>query len=130
MIADTLLNWDRAELASILAERLADAEDLIEAFPSIDKPCGMEEAILPDFIEQNWKMILHDFDIQELEEWIADKEYEESWENWKNECVEQDHEYEEYKLDEYCWSVIELMLNFRVMDLAEQWGHPPKWRKS
>ena len=61
---------------------------------------------------------------------IADKEYEESWENWKNECVEQDHEYEEYKLEEYCWSVIEIALSFRVMDLAEQWGHPPKWRKS
>lgn len=130
MIADTLLNWDKAELASILAERLADAEDLIEAFPSIEKPCGMEEAILPDFIEHNWNMILHDFDIQELEGWIADKEYEESWENWKNECVEQEHEYEEYKLDEYCWSVIEIMLSFWSMDFAEQWGHPPKWRKS
>lgn len=130
MIADTLFNWDKAELAGIIAERLADAEDLIEAFPSIEKPCGMEEEILPDFIEQNWKMILHDYDVQELEEWIADKEYEESWENWKNECAEQEHEYEEYKLDDYCWSVIELMLSFRVMDLAEQWGHPPKWRKS
>ena len=29
MIADTLLNWDKAELAVILAERLADAEDLM-----------------------------------------------------------------------------------------------------
>lgn len=117
-------------MASILAERLADAEDLIEAFPSIEKPCGMEEEILPDFIEQNWKMILHDYDIQELEDWIAEKEYEESWENWKNELAEQEYEYEEYKLDEYCLSVLELMLSFRVMDLAEQWGHPPKWRKS
>jgi hypothetical protein len=130
MIADTLLNWDKAELATILAERLADAEDLIEAFPSIDKPCGMEEKMLPDFIEQNWRMILHDFDVQELEEWIAEKEYEESWENWKNECAEQDYEYEEYKKEEYCWSIIELMFSFRDMDLAEKWGHPPKWRKS
>ena len=130
MIADTLLNWDKAELASIIAERLADADDLIEAFPSIEKPCGMEEEILPDFIEQNWKMILHDFDIHELEVWIANKEYEEAWENWKNECAEQEHEYEEYKLDDYCWSVIDIMLSFRVMDLAEQWGHPPKWRES
>jgi len=130
MIADTLFNWDKAELANILAERLVDAEDLIEAFPSIEKPCGMEEEILPDFIEQNWKMILHDYDITELEMWIAEKEYEESWENWKNECAEQDQEYEEYKLEEYCWSIIEIALSFRVMDLAEQWGHPPKWRKS
>ena len=126
MIADTLLNWDKAELASIIAERLADAEDLIEAFPSIEKPCGMEEDILPDFIEQNWKMILHDFDVQELEEWIADKEYEESWENWKNECIEQDHEYEEYKLEEYCWSIIDLVDQFRYNGLAERWGYPPK----
>ena len=126
MIADTLLNWDKAELAGIIAERLADAEDLIEAFPSIEKPCGMEEDILPDFIEQNWKMILHDFDVQELEEWIADKEYEESWENWKNECVEQDHEYEEYKLEEYCWSIIDLVDQFRYNDLAERWGYQPK----
>ena len=130
MIADTLLNWDKAELANILAEHLADAEDLIEAFPSIEKPCVMEEEILPDFIEQNWKMILHDYDIQELEGWIAEKEYEESWENWKNECAEQDYEYEEYKIEEYCWSIIEIALSFKVMDLAEQWGHPPKWRKS
>ena len=74
MIADTLFNWDKAELANILAERLVDAEVLIEAFPSIEKPCGMEEEILPDFIEQNWKMILHDYDIAELEMWIAEKE--------------------------------------------------------
>ena len=98
----------------------------MEAFPSIEKPCVMEEEILPDFIEQNWKMILHDFDVQELEEWIADKEYEESWENWKNECVEQNHEYEEYKLEEYCWSIIDLVDQFRYNDLAERWGYPPK----
>lgn len=33
MIADTLLNWDKTELANILADKLADADDLIEAFP-------------------------------------------------------------------------------------------------
>ena len=74
MIADTLFNWDKAELANILAESLVDAEDLIETFPSIEKACGIEEEILPDFIEQNWKMILHDYDIAELEAWIAEKE--------------------------------------------------------
>ena len=125
MIADTLLNWDKAELANILAERLVDAEDLIEAFPSIEKPSRIEEEILLDFIEQNWMMILHDFDVQELEEWIAEKEDEDLWENWENECAEQEHEYDEYKLDEYCMSVIEMAMSFRVMDLAEQWGHPP-----
>ncbi len=130
MIADTLLNWEKAELSGILAEYLADAEDLIEAFPSIETPGEMEAEMLPDFIEQNWKIILHDFDIQELEEWIAKKEYEESWENWQNECAEQEHEFEEYKLEEFCWEVIELMMCFRDMDLAEKWGGPSKWRKS
>ena len=129
MIADTLLNWDKAELATILAERLADAEDLIEAFPSIDKPCGMEEEILPDFIEQNWKMILHDFDVQELEEWIAEKEYEESWENWKNECIEEEHEYYEYKMEEYCWELINFAFSLRCRDLAEERGYFSIFRK-
>lgn len=130
MIADTLLNWDKTELANILAEKMADAEDLIEALPSIEKIGTLEESVLDDYIESNWKLILSCFDVDELNEWIAEKDYEAEWENWENECVERDHEYTEYKNDEYYWGIIELMLSFRVMDLAEQWGHPPKWRKS
>lgn len=122
MIADTLSNWDRAELANFIAERLADAEDLIEAFPFIEKPCGMEEEILPDFIEQNWEMILHDFDIQDIGGWIEEKEYEESRENRKNEYIGQEYEYGEYILEEYCWSVIKIALSFRAMDMAEEFG--------
>ena len=46
MIADTLLNWDKTELANILADKMADAEDLVEAFPSIEKASTIEEDIL------------------------------------------------------------------------------------
>ena len=130
MIADTLLNWDKTELANILADKMADAEDLVEAFPSIEKASTIEEDILEDFIQSNWKLILSSFDVEELNEWIEEKDYEEEWERWKNECIEEDQEYAEYKNDEYWWSYLELMFSFRVMDLAERWGHPPKWRKS
>lgn len=130
MIADTLLNWDKTELANFLAEKMADAEDLIEALPSIDRIGALEESVLDDYIESNWKLILSCFDLDELNEWLADKDYEAEWENWKNECVERDHEYAEAMDDEYFWSFLELMYSFRVLDLAEQWGHPPKWRKS
>ena len=130
MIADTLLNWDKTELANILADKMADADDLVEAFPSIEKASSIEEDILEDFIQSNWKLILSSFDVEELNEWIEEKDYEEEWERWKNECIEEDQEYAEYKNDEYWWSYLELMFSFRVMDLAERWGHPPKWRKS
>ena len=130
MIADTLLNWDKTELANILADKMADADDLVEAFPSIEKASSIEEDILEDFIQSNWKLILSSFDVEELNEWIEDKDYEEEWERWKNECIEEDQEYAEYKNDDYWWSFLELMFSFRVMDLAERWGHPPKWRKS
>ena len=130
MIADTLLNWDKTELANILADKLADVDDLVEAFPSIEKASTIEEDILEDFIQSNWKLILSSFDVEELNEWIEEKDYEEEWERWKNECIEEDQEYAEYKDDEYWWSFLELMFSFRVMDLAERWGHPPKWRKS
>ena len=130
MIADTLLTWDKTELANILADKLADAEDLVEAFPSIEKASSIEEDILEDFIQSNWKLILSSFDVEELNEWIEEKDYEEEWERWKNECIEEDQEYAEYMNDEYWWSFLELMFSFRVMDLAERWGHPPKWRKS
>ena len=130
MIADTLLNWDKTELANILADKMADADDLVEAFPSIEKASTIEEDILEDFIQSNWKLILSGFDVEELNEWIEEKDYEEEWERWKNECIEEDQEYAEYMNDEYWWSFLELMFSFRVMDLAERWGHPPKWRKS
>lgn len=90
MIADTLLNWDKTELANILADKMADADDLVEAFPSIEKASTIEEDILEDFIQSNWKLILSGFDVEELNEWIEEKYYEEEWERWKNECIEED----------------------------------------
>lgn len=130
MIADTLLNWDKTELANILADKLADADDLVEAFPSIEKASSIEEDILEDFIQSNWKLILSSFDEEELTEWIEEKDYEEEWERWKNECLEEDQEYAEYKNEEYYWALIDFYFSLRNMDLAEQRGHPPKWRKS
>ena len=130
MIADTLLTWDKTELANILADKMADADDLVEAFPSIEKASTIEEVILEDFIQSNWKLILSGFDVEELNEWIEVKEYEEEWERWKSECIEEDYEYAEYKNEEYCWTLIDFFFRLRNMDLAEQRGYPPKWRKS
>lgn len=130
MKADLLLNWDKTDLANFLAEKEADAEDLVEAFPEIRKAGPIEESVLDDYIQANWKLILSCFDIEDLVEWVKAKDDEAEWEQWKDECAEQDHDYTEYMNEEYWWSFCELMFCFRVMDLAERWGHPPKWRKS
>ena len=129
MIADTLLTWDKTELANILADKLADAEDLVEAFPSIEKASHLEECLLEDYIQSNWIFILSGFDIDELLEWIEEKDHEEDWERWKNECIEDDYEYAEYRNEEYCWSLIAFFFRLRNMDLAEQRGYPSKFRK-
>ena len=130
MKADLLLNWDKIDLANFLAENEADAEDLVEALHEIRKAGPMEESVLDDFIQANWKFILSCIEIEDLVEWVKEKDEEAEWEEWKDECAEQDHDYTEYMNDEYWWSFLELMFSFRVMDLAERWGHPPKWRKS
>lgn len=130
MIADTLLNWDKTELANILADTMVDAEDLIEAFPAIEKASFVEESILEDFIQSNWKHILSSFEVEELNEWIEEKDYEAEWEQWKNECVERDHEYAEAMENQYFLSFLELMFCFRNPDLAEQHGYESKFRKS
>lgn len=130
MIADTLLNWDKTELANILADTMADAEDLIEAFPAIEKASFVEESILEDFIQSNWKLILSSFEVEELNEWIEMKDYEEEWERWRNECIEDDYEYAEYMNEEYCWALIDFFLRLQNMDLAEQRRYPSKFRKS
>ena len=130
MIADTLLNWERVELANNLADKMADAEDLVEAFPSIEKASSIEKGILDDFIQSNWKLILSGFDMDELTEWIEEKDYEEDWERLKNEYIEDDYEYAEYRDEEYCWALIDFYFSLRSMDLAEQRGYPSKFRKS
>lgn len=130
MIADTLLTWDKTELANILADKVADAEDLIEALPGIETAGALEESILDDFIQTDWKAVLSVFDVEELNGWIEEKDYEAEWEHWRNECIEDDYEYTEYKNEEYCWALIDFFFSLRNMDLAEQRGYPPKWRKS
>ena len=130
MKADNLLNWDKVDLANLLAEKVADAEDLLEAHPDIEKVGAMEEGALDEYIESNWELILSHFDLQDLTEWMEEKDYEQEWEDWKNECVVSDNEYAEYKNDEYYWSLVELMFGFRNLDLAEQRGYFSKFRKS
>ena len=130
MIADTLLNWDKTELANILADIMADPEDLIEALPGIEMVGTLEESVLDDYIDSNWKLILSCFEVDELTEWIEEKDYEAEWEQWENECVERDQEYAEVMDDEYFWSLLEFMYSFRNLDLAEQRGYESKFRKS
>lgn len=125
-----MLLWDKAELAVILADKMADAEDLVEAFPAIEKAGNIEESILEDFIQINWKHILSSFDEDELDEWIEEKDYEEEWERWKDERIEDEYEYAESRNLEYCRALIEFIFSQRNMDLAEQRGYPSKFRKS
>ena len=130
MKADLLFNWDKIDLANFLAEKEADAEDLVEAFPEIRKAGPMEESVLDDFIQANWKLILSCIEIEDLIEWVKEKDDEEEWEQWTAECVEQDNDYTEYMNDEYWCSFLELMFSFKSLDLAERHGYLSKYRKS
>lgn len=130
MKADSLLSWDKTELANILAEKEADEQDLVEALPEISKAGALEESVLDDYIEGNWKFILSCYDVEELTAWIEEKDYEAEWERWKDECAEAEQEYTDYMNDEYYWSIIDFFFSLRDMDLAEQRGYPSKFRKS
>ena len=130
MIADTLLSWDKTELANILADKVADADVLIEALPEIQVASALEESILDDFIQNEWRVVLSFFDVEELNRWIEEKDYEAEWEQWENECIEDDYEYTEFRNEEYCWAIIDFFFSLRNMDLAEQRGYPSRFRKS
>ena len=116
MKAEALLSWDKADLAGLLALRYADADDLIEAFPAIEKAGSMEAALLDEFIEQNWRTILHDYDVHELMAWVEEKEQEEEWakleEDWKNEEIESEEAYAESRDIDFINSVIYSALMF------------------
>ena len=126
MIADDLSNWDALDLARVLACKFIDTDDLAEAFPSVNKVDSYDGKMLQEFIENDWCLILAHYDIDDLNAWLDEKEYEEEWERWRDEIAENEYEYLEWRLDEYCWKVIEMADSFRYQDLAEQWGHPPK----
>ena len=113
--------WDRAELARMLAEREADAEDLVEAFPAIRTAATMEAEMLPEYIEQNWRQILHDYDIRDLDWWMEEKREDERWNRWYDEILEEENAYAEYRNDEYERAILDLMLSFRdCTDLVEK----------
>lgn len=125
MKAETLMVWDRLELARVLANQLADPEDLLEAFPFIAEAGALEESLLPEFIEQNWRMILHDFDRREVEAWLEEKETDESYEQWENAWLEYNHDYAEYMDEEYCAALLELVNRFKNMD--SDWLHESRY---
>ena len=124
MIADNLSNWDALDLARILACKFIDTDDLAEAIPSVEKVDSFDWNMLQEFIENDWCLILAHYDIDDLNDWLEEKEYEEEWERWRDEIAENEYEYIDWRLDEYCWKVIEMADSFHYKDLAEQWGHP------
>ena len=134
MKADILLVWEKVELADILAERLADAEDLLESHPELKQITGLEAGALDDHIDRNWQCFLSAFDPEELCQWVEDKELEEEceniWEEYKNDSLEYDHELTEFMNAEYCFSVIDAAKVFLSPDLAEQLGYPSRFSKS
>lgn len=130
MKAYELTSWDKCELANNLAEQFADAEDLLEAFPGIERISSIEEELMTEYIAQNWKDILPRIDEEELFWWLEDKNAIERQNQWKDEQIEEEVELQEYYEEEYYWDFITKMDQFRYKDLAERWGHPPKWRKS
>ncbi len=130
MKADDLFSWDRAELARILAEEFCDAEDLVEAIPSAARVGQFEEELLPEYIESNWMLILPCFDVEDLNEWLEEKDAEKQWENWREEVDMDWAEYHEQLEEDYFRQIIFLADMFRTMDLAGMHGYPPKQVKS
>ena len=134
MKADELLVWEKIDLANMLAERLADAEDLLEAMPELQRVTEFEAGRLDDYIDRNWPVFLADFDPEELCQWVEEKELEEEidniWEEFHNERLEEDYEFTEYMMNEYYLSVIEEAMFFSSPDLAEQCGFTSRLKKS
>ena len=134
MKAEELLVWEKAELAETLAERLADAEDLLESHPELKQITGLEAGELDGYIDHNLQVFLSCFDLEELCQWVEEKELEEEceniWEEYKNDSLEYDHELTEFMNAEYCFSVIDAAKVFRSLDLAEQLGYPSRFSKS
>lgn len=126
MKADDLFSWDRAELARILAEEFCDAEDLEEAIPSAARVGQFEEELLPEYIESNWMLILPSFDVEDLNEWLEEKDAEKQWEDWKNEVKMAEEEYNEQLEEDYYWQIVYLAEMFQTTDLAGMRGYPPK----
>ncbi len=77
MKADELFNWDKLELARILVEEYSDADDLLEAFPSIGEIETFEIDLFHEYLEQNWMLILPHFNVDYLLWWMNKKEREE-----------------------------------------------------
>ena len=134
MIADELFIWDKLELANILADQYSDVEDLLEAIPDISNFESFGEDLINDFIEQNWITILGQFDIDELLDWLEEKDEEEALENWHesitNERIEREIEYNEMLEEERYLAYMELLETFRPLDFAGLTGYQTKRKES
>ena len=130
MKADELQNWEKRDLANILAERLADAEDLVEVLPAIKSAGAFEESLLDNYIESNWALSLSGYNEADIMDWMIEKEIEEVWDSWREECAVDEYEYQQELELEYFQELIEMVDQFRYKDLAEMWGHPAKKRVS
>lgn len=134
MIADELFIWDKLELANILADQYSDVEDLLEAMPDISNFESFGAGMINDYIEQNWITILGLFDIDELLDWLEEKDEEEALENWHesitNERIEREIEYNEMLEAERYLAYMELLESFRPLDYAGLTGYSPKRKES
>ena len=127
MKADKLTSWDSLELARILASEYAEAEDLAEAFPSINKVENFDFNSIPEFVQKHWRFFLASFDFLDLVGWRSEKDQED-----KRDEIAMD-EYDDYCdewLEELCIKILEISSYFRCMDLAERCGFPPKRKSS
>lgn len=126
MKAENLFSWDKTELARILADKFCDAEDLVEAVPLAAKVGQFEEELLSEYIESNWMLILPCFDVDDLNEWLQEKDTERQWKDWQDEVDMDLAEYHEQLEEDYYRQIVYLAEMFQTTDLAGMRGYPPK----
>jgi len=126
-----LLNWEKTELARILAEKYVDADDLLEAIPELARVGGYEVEQLPGYIDKNGMQVLRLFDSPALEEWLEKQEEEtfwreldEEWEQWKTEQEIEDREYYDALEIGIMYEFINEMASFHSLDFAGLMGYP------
>ena len=130
MIADTLLQWDKADLAAELARRFLDADELLEVFPSLDEVGPFEEELLAEFVEGNWRVILQCVDPEDICVWLRSAEEAAAQERWREECLEAENDAFEKAREISYWEFVQGMLAFRSGDPDVPGGYPAKPRPS
>ncbi|MBO7574587.1 MAG: hypothetical protein J6S99_02080 [Bacteroidales bacterium] len=130
MIADDLTNWEKAELANILANEYADAEDLLEAFPTLAQVESFEYELFKDLVEEDWRSIVAAYDPEELSYWVEEKRFKESQEEWVAESFLEAMEYYEMKDKQQIMEFVNFYNALRCPDYATLKGYPSKRNRS